>query len=264
MGNHYHLLVRTPRGNLSRAMRHINGVYTQQYNYLKKTDGTLFRGRYKAINIEASSYLLAVSRYIHRNPIETQRPLVENLEQYRWSSYPSYRNQAETPEWLYKDAVVGELEAKQPTASYRRYVEAGNDEDTQKFYARNRWPAVRGSDRFTQKAHRFSNAAKAGVSRERREVDVCVILRSVAKQFNCSQQELLVAKRGQGVDNVARSIAMKMCQEQGGMQLAEIGLVFSIASVSGVTKAISRLNQKLALDKALSGRYSKLCQDLIC
>jgi chromosomal replication initiation ATPase DnaA len=102
------------------------------------------------------------------------------------------------------------------------------------------------------------------VSRERREVDVAVILRSVAKLFNCSQQELLVAKRGQGVDNVARSIAMKICQEQGGMQLAEIGLVFSIASVSGVTKAISRLNQKLALDKALSGRYSKLCQDLIC
>ena len=55
MGNHYHLLVRTPRGNLSRAMRHVNGVYTQYHNYLKKTDGPLFRGRYKAINIEESS-----------------------------------------------------------------------------------------------------------------------------------------------------------------------------------------------------------------
>jgi REP element-mobilizing transposase RayT len=29
MSNHYHLLVQTPAGNLSRAMRHINGVYTQ-------------------------------------------------------------------------------------------------------------------------------------------------------------------------------------------------------------------------------------------
>ena len=66
MGNHYHLLVRTPRRNLSRAMRHINGVYTQYHNSLKKTDGPLFRGRYKSINIEASSYLLEVSRYIHR------------------------------------------------------------------------------------------------------------------------------------------------------------------------------------------------------
>ncbi len=57
MGNHYHLLVRTPRGNLSRAMRHVNGLYTQRYNRLKHTDGPLFRGRYKAILIDASAYL---------------------------------------------------------------------------------------------------------------------------------------------------------------------------------------------------------------
>ena len=91
MSNHYHLLVRTPRGNLSRCMRHINGVYTQHHNFLKRTDGTLFRGRYKAINIEASSYLLEVSRYIHRNPVEMSKPLVKEFEQYRWSSYPAYR-----------------------------------------------------------------------------------------------------------------------------------------------------------------------------
>ena len=102
MGNHYHLLVRTPRGNLSRAMRHINGVYTQYYNYLKNTDGPLFRGRYKAINLEASSYLLEVSRYIHRNPVETKKPLVIELEKYRWSSYPAYRNLVSCEDWLYK------------------------------------------------------------------------------------------------------------------------------------------------------------------
>mgnify|MGYP003940702759 CR=1 FL=1 len=70
MGNHYHLLIRIPRSNLSRAMRHINGVYTQRYNRRMKTDGSLFRGRYKTIVIDASRYLLQVSRYIHRNPIE--------------------------------------------------------------------------------------------------------------------------------------------------------------------------------------------------
>ncbi|MFC1749165.1 transposase [Pseudomonadota bacterium] len=43
MGNHYHLLVETPNANLSRVIRHINGVYTQRYNRLKNTDGPLFR-----------------------------------------------------------------------------------------------------------------------------------------------------------------------------------------------------------------------------
>jgi REP element-mobilizing transposase RayT len=41
MGNHYHLLVWTPQANLSRCMRHINGVYTQRYNKLRKSDGPL-------------------------------------------------------------------------------------------------------------------------------------------------------------------------------------------------------------------------------
>jgi len=49
MGNHYHLLVQTPKANLSRIMRHVNGVYTQKFNRLKRTDGPFFRGRFKAI-----------------------------------------------------------------------------------------------------------------------------------------------------------------------------------------------------------------------
>ncbi len=49
LSNHYYLLIETPRANLERIMRHVNGVYTQRYNRLKRTDGSLFRGRYKAI-----------------------------------------------------------------------------------------------------------------------------------------------------------------------------------------------------------------------
>jgi len=58
MSNHYHLMIKTPEGNLGRAMRHINGVYTQRHNRMKKTDGSLFKGRYKAILIEQDSYQL--------------------------------------------------------------------------------------------------------------------------------------------------------------------------------------------------------------
>ena len=82
MGNHYHLLLQTPKANLSRIMRHINGVYTQRHNRLKLVDGPLFRGRFKAILVDADSYLLQLSRYIHRNPIEMKKPLVEDLSQY--------------------------------------------------------------------------------------------------------------------------------------------------------------------------------------
>ena len=69
MENHYHLLVQTPDANISRCMRHINGVYTQRFNRGHGCDGQLFRGRYKSILIDADSYLLQLVRYIHRNPL---------------------------------------------------------------------------------------------------------------------------------------------------------------------------------------------------
>ena len=89
IGNHYYLLIETPSANLGRIMRHINGVYTQRYNRLQLTDGLLFKGRYKAMLIVHDTYFLYLSRYIQRNPIETQEPLVEQLEDYSWSSYPA-------------------------------------------------------------------------------------------------------------------------------------------------------------------------------
>ena len=88
LGNHNHLLLQTPHGNLGRAMRHINGMYTQRYNRLKRTDGPLFRGRYQAILVEKDRYLLPLSRYIHRNPVETTSPRVHSLATYLWSSFP--------------------------------------------------------------------------------------------------------------------------------------------------------------------------------
>ena len=92
MGFHYHLLIHTPKGNLGLAILHINGVYTQQINRLQYRDGPLLRGRYKAIVVDADSYHLSLTRYIHRNPIEMLRVLVRGLEDYPCSSYPAYLN----------------------------------------------------------------------------------------------------------------------------------------------------------------------------
>ena len=69
MSNHYHLLVETPDGNLSRGMRHLNGVYTQRFNRRHKKVGHVFQGRYKAILVQKENYLLELSRYIVLNPV---------------------------------------------------------------------------------------------------------------------------------------------------------------------------------------------------
>ena len=72
MDNHYHLLVETIDAALSRAMRHLDGIYTQRFNRAHRRDGPLFRGRYRAILIESEEYFMAVARYIHRNQAEAR------------------------------------------------------------------------------------------------------------------------------------------------------------------------------------------------
>ena len=104
LSNHYHLLVNTPDANLSRSMRHLNGVYTQRYNKRHACDGQLFRGRYKSIVVESDSYALELVRYIHRNPLEAG--LVDNLEKYQWSSHKGYLSDAKEWKWLHKDYVL--------------------------------------------------------------------------------------------------------------------------------------------------------------
>src|SRR4030042_35639 len=85
MNNHYHLLVETPEGNLSKGMRQINGVYTQQLNRRYNRVGHVLQGRYKAILVDKDNYLLELSRYVVLNPVRAG--LVKQPSRWAWSSY---------------------------------------------------------------------------------------------------------------------------------------------------------------------------------
>jgi putative transposase len=88
MPNHYHLVLQTPLPNLSRAMRHINGVYTQAFNRRHGVAGHLFQGRFKAILVDGDAYLLTLCRYVERNPVAAG--LVQHAEDWPWSSCRSH------------------------------------------------------------------------------------------------------------------------------------------------------------------------------
>ncbi|WP_199724763.1 transposase [Noviherbaspirillum saxi] len=69
MGNHYHFVLQTRQPNLSRLMRHINGVYTQSCNRRHGKTGHLFQGRFKAVLVDEEAYRLEVCRYVDLNPV---------------------------------------------------------------------------------------------------------------------------------------------------------------------------------------------------
>src|SRR3989338_4300953 len=114
MDNHYHLLIHTPKGGLGRAMRHLNGVYTQQFNKRHRTDGPLFRGRYKALLVETDEYLLQLLRYIHLNPVEAG--ICRNPLEHAWTSHGAYFRPRLRPQWLVRDEVLGRFGSKEKRA----------------------------------------------------------------------------------------------------------------------------------------------------
>ena len=118
MTNHYHLLLRCPRGQLSEFMHLVGSHFVRYLNTRLRQDGPLFRGRFHAIRLDTSDYIDHVSRYIHRNPVDI-RPAVA-LDMYEWSSFRYYAHDMPHPPWLRMDLVLSEHGGR---ASYRKYVE---------------------------------------------------------------------------------------------------------------------------------------------
>ena len=119
MTNHYHLVVETPDGNLSAGMRQLNGVYTLRFNRRYGRVGHLLQGRYKAILVDKSAYLLELSRYVVLNPVRAH--MVESPGDWLWSSYLYTLGEVPSPEWLATDAMLLQFSNKRNKA-YERFA----------------------------------------------------------------------------------------------------------------------------------------------
>lgn len=255
MGNHYHLLLRTPEPNLGRAMRHFNGLFTQQFNRHLRRDGPLFRGRYKAILVDADSYLLAVSRYIHRNPIEAG--LVKKLDSYTPSSYPAYVGRVACPDWLQTRTVLGVLGPRAKPSYYRALVEEGGEDDVNRFFSQERPGAILGSVDFVKRTMRGlkPNREQPKV-RSLRRPSIPEILQAVSQAFEVTSADLRHATRS--VRNLPRAVAMHLCQTVGQKKLREIAAAFNVSHYATVSVTIARLKQDLDTDRALASKLADI------
>ncbi len=120
MTNHYHLLVETPDGNLSKGMRHLNGVHTQATNRRHARAGHLFQGRFKGIIVDKDRYLLELTRYVVLNPVRAG--MVRRPGNWPWSSYRAMTGKMPAPAWLATDEILA-LFAKRRTTAQQRYSE---------------------------------------------------------------------------------------------------------------------------------------------
>jgi putative transposase len=126
MTNHYHLVVETPAGELSRGMRQLNGTYTQAFNRRHGRVGHVFQGRYKSILVDKQAYLLELARYVVLNPVRAG--MVDRAEAWPWSSYGAMICEEVAPEWLETDWLLAQFGQDRARAirAYERFVADGD------------------------------------------------------------------------------------------------------------------------------------------
>jgi REP element-mobilizing transposase RayT len=122
MGNHYHLLIETPRPNLAAGMRQLNGVYAQGFNQRHTRVGHVFGERFKSVLVEEDDHLSAAAAYIVNNPVRAG--LCESATDWEYSSYRATAGLAPAPRFLTVDRLLSQFgyELRVAQARYRSYV----------------------------------------------------------------------------------------------------------------------------------------------
>jgi hypothetical protein len=194
-------------------MRHVDGVYTQRFNRLQACDGSLFRGRYKAILVDADTYLLDVVRYIHRNPLRAG--LVRRLDQYPWSSHIAYLYRSSRWAWLYSELALSMLcqDGEDSAKAYRAFMAQDESDELTAVLSKRNVPSFLGSEEFVRwvkasfpslRSHRETPASRLLAP------ELETIQSAVCAGYGIDPNELLWSRRG--MSNDARNVAIYLAR----------------------------------------------------
>jgi len=236
MDNHYHLLIETPLGNLSKIMQHINGAYTMYFNTKRKRAGHLLQGRYKAILVDADEYARELSRYIHLNPV---RAGIENDPfEYKWISCRYYTTRVKAPEWLQRKFVLSYFGKKRTHAmkKYKDFVEAVIPKEHESPLKDRLHAVILGSQDFIDRV-------KAEHLKTRCPERDLPDLNDQQKRTGMDEIETAVDQVILSDKKLARQVKLYFSHRYTGLKLKEIGRRYGI-SESGVTQASRRVRIK--------------------
>jgi len=284
MGNHYHLLIESPEGNVSRALQWLNTSYSVWYNVKHGCAGALFQSRFKSVPIDnEGSWALECSLYVHLNPVRLKKlgqgkdarrrekqgmlpeepskeqilKRLETLRSHPWSSYPAYAGYVEPPTWL----TCVELwrrcadKGKNPKKEYREwiedYVRQGVAEGA---FAKLSTAVAIGSAEFIAKLRKQVLKQKGENTNERdwrRLLPFPEVMAAVGSARG-EPWENFVNRHGDWGRDLALYIGRVRC----GLTLKELGGYTDINAAS-VSQAAIRIRKMLTEDKTLAKAYRK-------
>ena len=274
MQNHFHLQVTTPEGNLSEFMRHFNISYTSAFNRRHKRVGHLYQGRYKAFLIAADNYLLAVSRYIHLNPIRTKayskksdREIRGELLRYKWSSLPGYLSMKNKTEFIDYRTILDYMggDNRKGREAYRRFVvrEIGREEESP--LAVGKGHGIVGDEKFIGWV-KEKFIRKAGASREQPAIKelqkVCKpeeLVEHFTRLSGISRKEVCRS----GKRSVERAMLMELLYRLCAITQPQIGKMVGGIDYSAVSQARKRLRKRMRENPEVRKKFERLNDQLI-
>lgn len=257
MDNHYHLLIETPDANLSRAIRHLNGVYTQAFNRHHHRVGHLFQGRFTAILVDKETYLLELCRYVVLNPVRAG--MVKHPRSWRWSSYRAMVGEEPIPSWLTVDWLLGQLAGQRNRAReiYWRFVNEGIKQPESP-WTRLKGQIYLGSDLFLKKMQSRIEATKDSeipmVHRRPTIPKMEDLLAGVAQAYGEKVGEVVKPTRRPGE---ARQVAIYLARRGAGLELKAIAKKFGMG-YTGVSRRVNGMARRMQENRRLARRVQEI------
>ena len=254
MANHFHLVFETPDGNCAKFMQSFSTAYTVYYNLRHRRHGHLLDGRYKARLVEGEEYLLALTRYVHLNPVRigamSGKPIEEKiryLRQYPWSTYQGYIGEKKKYDYVVYGPILGEMSGKQKEwpKRYRKFVEAGLAEDDMEFKAvlKDSPRSIGGAAFRAWVDEIYDKRAKSQGAREdvafrhiTEPLEPGLVLKIIAREFKVEVEGFQRRRRNSSL----RAIAARYLIRYSGLDQRGVARLLNVGSGAAISKQLNR------------------------
>jgi REP element-mobilizing transposase RayT len=230
MDAHIHLLVESSNQSLSEYIRRLLTAYTVWFHRRHGTWGHLFAGRFKSLVVDKGSYLVAVSRYIHRNPVDAG--LVKSAKDYPWSSMRAYLRSDVAPPFLFTGEILGWFRGD--VKEYEKFVREGLEREIKPKILAQRFI---GGENFTKRMHaRLKTVGKSyaiappermNIKKEEYKKEgfqkADDLLKSVCQFLGCNIKDMKNKRRKSGIWKTILMMTVSLLRERTTLSFRQIG-----------------------------------------
>jgi putative transposase len=253
MPNHYHLVVETPRGNLSRAIGWLQTTYTVRFNRRHRRSGHLFQGRFKAHLIEADNYSRELLRYLHLNPVRPRDKSQKidpqkraDFAAYPWSSHRAYCGAEPTPAWLSTDWLSFFAPGRKAAQrQYRKFVDDAFEHGVDDPWAQLQRGLVLGGEKLLERVERYLEGQSG-------QEEVRWVARTEETPERISAAQSLADQQADRVWQVWVRVCL------GGERRIDVARAYAYKDGSAVTQILKRLEAKSAAQPAIAQQMAEL------